>query len=303
MKYSLKSCYCSLFCVYWPFRSKTPSQSEIFFQSYFVACSLCSYVCIGLSRPVHPPKVKYSLKSCYCSLFCIFDLSRPKHPPKVKYFFVIVACSVYWPFIASTPSQSEIFFQSYSLACSLCSYVCIGLSRPVHPPKVKYFSIIVASSVYWPFRSKTPSQSEIFSQCYFFACSLCSYVCIGLSLPVHPPKVKYSLKNCYCSLFCIFCLSDPKHPPKVKYSLKSCYCSLFCIFDLSDPAHPPKVKYLNKLFFCLLYCINMIVSLLWCVVWVEISLPPVNCQNKRKRGNYISLFKWFEHERDINETA
>ena len=26
-------------------------------------CSLCSYVCIGLPRPAHPPKVKYSLSA------------------------------------------------------------------------------------------------------------------------------------------------------------------------------------------------------------------------------------------------
>ena len=69
---------------------------------------------------------------------CI-GLSRPKHPPKVKYFFVIVACSAYWPF---SSTQSEIFFQSYSLACSLCSCVCIGLWRPKHPPIVKYFLLL-----------------------------------------------------------------------------------------------------------------------------------------------------------------
>ena len=34
---------------------------------------------------------------------------------------------MYWHFKAKTPSQSEIFFQSYSLACSLCWCVCIGL--------------------------------------------------------------------------------------------------------------------------------------------------------------------------------
>ena len=73
---------------------------------------------------------------------CI-GLSRPKHPPKVKYFFVIVACSAYWPFSSKTPSQSKIFFQSYSLACSLCSCVtCIGLWRPKQPPKVKYFLLL-----------------------------------------------------------------------------------------------------------------------------------------------------------------
>ena len=27
------------------------------------SCSLCSYVCIGLPRPAHPPKVKYSLSA------------------------------------------------------------------------------------------------------------------------------------------------------------------------------------------------------------------------------------------------
>ena len=74
----------------WHFNTSTPSQSEIFSQSYLVASSLCSYVCIGLSTPEHPPKVKYSLKSCYCSFFCIFGLSRPKHPPKVKYFFLLL---------------------------------------------------------------------------------------------------------------------------------------------------------------------------------------------------------------------
>ena len=28
------------------------------------------------------------------------------------------------------------------------------------------------------------------------SCSLCSYVCIGLPIPPHPPKVKYSLSAC-----------------------------------------------------------------------------------------------------------
>ena len=29
------------------------------------SCSLCSYVCIGLPRQAHPPKVKYSLSAVY----------------------------------------------------------------------------------------------------------------------------------------------------------------------------------------------------------------------------------------------
>ena len=92
-----------------------------------VACSLCSYVCIGLPGPAHPPKVKYSLKAifvvsverCYCGLLSL------------------LVC-VYWPARTSTPSQSEIFSQAVIVACSLCSYVCIGLPGPAHPPKVKY---------------------------------------------------------------------------------------------------------------------------------------------------------------------
>ena len=65
----LSSCYCGLLsllvCVYWPARTSTPSQSEIFSQAVIVACSLCSYVCIGLPGPAHPPKVKYSLKAIF----------------------------------------------------------------------------------------------------------------------------------------------------------------------------------------------------------------------------------------------
>ena len=127
----LSSCYCGLLsllvCVYWPARTSTPSQSEIFSQAVIVACSLCSYVCIGLPGPAHPPKVKYSLKAifvvsverCYCGLLSL------------------LVC-VYWPARTSTPSQSEIFSQAVIVACSLCSYVCIGLPGPAHPPKVKY---------------------------------------------------------------------------------------------------------------------------------------------------------------------
>ena len=184
--------------MYWPARTSTPSQSEIFSQAVIVACSLCSYVCIGLPGPAHPPKVKYSLKAifvvsverCYCGLLSL------------------LVC-VYWPARTSTPSQSEIFSQAVIAACSLCSYVCIGLPGPAHPPKVKYSlkAIFVVSvercycgllsllvCVYWPARTSTPSQSEIFSQAVIVACSLCSYVCIGLPGPAHPPKVKYSLK-------------------------------------------------------------------------------------------------------------
>ena len=61
---------------------------------------------------------------------------------------------------ACTPSQSEIFSQVVIVACSLCSYVCICLPGPPHPPKVKYSlkTVIVACSMYLYFRTSTPSQ-------------------------------------------------------------------------------------------------------------------------------------------------
>ena len=144
--------------MYWPFKTSTHSQSEIFsLKAVIVACSLCSYtvafqdqhtlpkrnilshscycgllsllVCIGLSRPAQPPKVKYS-SLCYCSLFSLLvciGLLRPAHPPKEKYslsqllLWLALSAHVYWPFKTSTASQSEIF--SVIIACSLCSCV------------------------------------------------------------------------------------------------------------------------------------------------------------------------------------
>ena len=93
-----------------PFRTSTPSQSEIFSQNCYCGLLVWSF----LSGPAHPPKVKYSLKT------------------------VIVACSVYGciSFRISTPSQSEIFsLKTVIVACSLCSYVCIGLQDQHTLPK------------------------------------------------------------------------------------------------------------------------------------------------------------------------
>ena len=288
----LSSCYCGLLsllvCVYWPARTSTPSQSEIFSQAVIVACSLCSYVCIGLPGPAHPPKVKYSLKAIFvvsvrkmllwlalsarmCVLACQDQHTLPKWNILSSYcgLLSLLVC-VYWPARTSTPSQSEIFSQAVIVACSLCSYVCIGLPGPAHPPKVKYSlkAIFVVSvercycgllsllvCVYWPARTSTPSQSEIFSQAVIVACSLCSYVCIGLPGPAHPPKVKYSLKaifvvsversnTAYNSLHidCIGFMSWVSKDVIVACSL----CSYVCI-GLPGPAHPPKVKYSLKL--------------------------------------------------------
>ena len=68
-------------------------------------------------------------------------------------------------------------------SCYCCLFYVIGLSGPAHPLKVKYSvsKLIVACSMYWPFRTSTPSQSEIF-------CLKAVIVAIGLSGPAHPSQ-------------------------------------------------------------------------------------------------------------------
>ena len=68
------SCYCRLLsllvCMYWPFKTKHPPKVKYFFKSVIVDCSLCSYVCIGLSWPNTLPKWNIFFKSIIvaCSL-------------------------------------------------------------------------------------------------------------------------------------------------------------------------------------------------------------------------------------------
>ena len=148
--------------------TSTPSQSEIFSESYSVACSLCSQV-LAFQYENSLPK-----SNIFSRLFCCL--------------FSLLIC-IYWPF-STTTSQSEILFSKLFFACSLCSYVCIGLSRQLHPPKVKYSLKSCYCSAYWPFKTKTPSQSAIFSEKLLLFCIL-------------------AFQNIYCS-------QRPKHPPKVK---------------------------------------------------------------------------------------
>ena len=139
-------------------------------------------MCIGLLRPAHTPKVKYSLSK-----------------------LLLWLAHMEFPFRTSTPSQSEIFSQVFIVACSLCSYtvafqdqhtlpkrnilsklllwlaLCICISGPAHPPEVKYslkflLWLVLSARIQWLFRTSTPSQREIFSLTAFIvACSLCSY--------------------------------------------------------------------------------------------------------------------------------
>ena len=97
------SCYCGLLSVYLHFRTSTPSQSEIFYHSFIVACSLL--VCIGLLRPAHPPKVKYSLSQLLLWLALSFRTSTPSQR---EIYSHSCYCDLLWT-RTSTPSQSEIF--------------------------------------------------------------------------------------------------------------------------------------------------------------------------------------------------
>ena len=168
-------------------------------------------------------------------------------------------------FRTSTPSRSEIFSQVFIVACSLCSYtvafqdqhtlpkrnilshsfycgllsllVYSGLSGPAHPPKEKYSlkAVIVACSVYLHFRTSTPSRSEIFSQVFIVACSLCSYT-VAFQDQHTLPKRNILSHSFYCGLLSLLIysgLSGPAHPPKEKYSLKAVIvaCSYGVLFS------------------------------------------------------------------------
>ena len=128
--------------MYWPFKTSTHSQSEIFsLKAVIVACSLCLYT-VAFQDQHTLPKRNILSHSCYCGLLSLLvysGLSGPAHPPKEKYSLkaVIVACSVYLHFRTSTPSQREIFSQSCYCGLLVWSF----LSGPAHPPQSEIFSL------------------------------------------------------------------------------------------------------------------------------------------------------------------
>ena len=160
--------------VYWPFKTSTHSQSEIFsLKAVIVACSLCSYTVVFQDQHTLPKRNILS-HSCYCgllSLLVCIGLSRPAHTPKVKYslskllLWLALSARIQWPFKTSTPSQREIFsLTAVIVACSLCSY-----------------------TVAFQDQYTLPKRNILSHSCY---CGLLSLlVCIGLSRPAHPPKV------------------------------------------------------------------------------------------------------------------
>ena len=162
------------------FKTKTPSQNEIFseklllfcilaFQNYyslqkwnifsklFFVCSLCSHVCIGLWRPKHLLTVKFIF------LKYLLAFQHWNTLPKWNIFSNV--------FSTKTPSQSEIFFRYCNFLNCIFAFEDFCL-----------FSLLTC--MYWPLKTETPSHSEI----YFFKVST------GLSTLKHPPKVKYLFK-------------------------------------------------------------------------------------------------------------
>ena len=80
----------------------------------------------------------------------------------------------------------NILWKAVIVACSM--YWPFRTSTPSQSEIFCLKTVIVACSMYWPFRTSTPSQSELF-------CLKAVIVAIGLSGPAHPPKVKYSVSK------------------------------------------------------------------------------------------------------------
>ena len=245
--------------VYLHFRTSTPSQREIFsLTAVIVACSygvsfqdqhtlpkrnilskllLWLVLCICISGPAHPPKVKYS-RLCYCSLFSLLvciGLLRPAHTPKVKYS---LSKLLLWLALSARISQDQHTLPkrnilSHSCYCGLLSLlVYSGLSGPAHPPKEKYslsqllLWLALSARVYWPFKTSTSSQSEIFY--VIVACSLCSCVLAfqdqhtsnnlrchsTVSLETPASQREIFSQSCYCGLLCVFAFHDQHTLPK-----------------------------------------------------------------------------------------
>ena len=81
---------------------------------------------------------------------------------------------MFWLLKTSTPSQSEIFF------VIVASSVYLPF-RSETPSQGEIFYVIVTCSVYLLFNTSTSSQIEIFFQSCSLACSLSLYVCIHVS--------------------------------------------------------------------------------------------------------------------------
>ena len=115
--------------MYWPFKTSTPSQSEIY--------SLLLYL-VHIEFP--------------------FSMTTPSQS---EIFSVIVTFSYAVAFQDQTPSQSEIFFQICYCYCRFLSrFVCMYWPSSTSS---EIFSVIITCSYVLAFQDQTSSQSEIFS--------------------------------------------------------------------------------------------------------------------------------------------
>ena len=193
-------------------------------------------MCIGLLRPAHTPKVKYSLSKLLLWLALCICVSGPAiTAPREKYSLkaVIVACFVYLRFRTSTHSQREIFSQS----CYCGLPLCICVSGPAHTPREKYSlkAVIVCLLCVFAFQDQqhTP-QSEIFSlTAVIVTCSLCS--CTVAFQDQHTLPKRNILSKLLLWLALCICISGPAHTPREKYSLKAVIvaCSVYLHFRTS----------------------------------------------------------------------
>ena len=96
--------------------------------------------------------------------------------------------------------------------------------------------VLVLKEVKHYFRTTTPSQSEIFCEKLL----LLLVLCIGLSGPAHPAKVKYSLKSCYCCLFYVLAFQDQHTLQSEIFCLKALIVDLREYFTLGGSAGPER---------------------------------------------------------------
>ena len=172
-----------------------------------------------LSGPPHPPKEKYSLKSCYCGLFSFQDQhTLPKRNILSKLSLWLARME--FPFRTSTPSQSEIFSQN-----CYCGLLCVFAFQDQHTlPKRNILSncycglLSLLVCMYWSSRTSTPSQSEIFSlKTIIVACSVYLH-----SRTSTPSQSEIFCQSCYCGLLVWSFLSGPSHPPKERHGQLHC---------------------------------------------------------------------------------
>ena len=139
--------------MYWPLRTKHPSQKEIFSfilaSSYLLAfhyhntlpkrnifCYCSLIVCIGLWGP-QTPLPKWNI-FCYCSFIVCIGLSLPTTPSQSEIFSVIVA----WSYVLAF--QDHNIFPKWNIFCYCSLWLYVLALEDQTPSQSEIFSVIVA---------------------------------------------------------------------------------------------------------------------------------------------------------------